>query len=360
MLISEGRTDMGIDPETVDLNVQRPMPGIDSSDYQVSRQFTYLLRKIYNVRRMHDLKGKAKQTPTRNWVNDPKFVNIGSTLAKWLEDLPRDLQVTFSDDETPPWLASHFVGNMHCYFHLTRVMLHRPQLMHSSSYADGSWKRHMAVCYDSSKKMCRLQEALLQSFGIDGLLCMQRGINFVIYAVLTCTMVHLVFAHIYSLFILSIANFFIEVAITSPDPEFSNDAKDYFTRHMRILETCTTAWPQPDMQKQIDALREAFSADTSRPFELKPTFPYGSPGVPALQPSPPLDSKYQLSLLQGAPSHVNLPQQMSFQSGPITPPMTAGLDGPRDGSMGPPSGGMLSHGQQTSMAEAWNPTPIFE
>ena len=150
------------------------------------------------------------------------------------------------------------------------------------------------------------------------------------------------------------------MAITSPDPEFNNDAKDFFTRHMRILEICTTAWPQLDMQKQIDALREAFSADTSRPFELKPSFPYGSPGVPALQPSPPMDSKYQVSLLQRAQSQSNLPQPMSFQSGPMTPPMTAGLDGPHDGPMGPPSAGMHSNGQHSSMAEAWNPTPIFE
>ena len=191
-LINPGRTDMGIDPESVDLNVQRPMPGIDSSDYQISRQFTYLVRKIFNVRQMHDLKGKVKEAPTESWVHDPKFVSIGNTLTKWLDELPRDLQVTFSDDETPPWLPSHFVGNMHSYYHLTLVMLHRPQLVHSNSYADGSWKRHMAICYASSKKMCRLQEGLLQTFGINGLLCMQRGINFVIYAVLTCTMVHLV------------------------------------------------------------------------------------------------------------------------------------------------------------------------
>jgi hypothetical protein len=37
-----------------------------------------------------------------------------------------------------------------------------------------------------------LQEGLLQSFGMTGLLCMQRGINFTIYCVLTCTVLHLV------------------------------------------------------------------------------------------------------------------------------------------------------------------------
>ncbi len=183
---------MGVDPETVDLEVQRPLPGIDSSDFQISRQFTYFVRKVRNVRAMHDIKGSAKAGEKMDFVADPKFIALSSTLSQWLDGLPTDLQVKFPDDETPPWLPSHFVGNMHSYYHLTVIMLHRPQLMHSSSYANGKWKMHMAVCYSSAKAMCRLQEGVLQTFGLSGLLCMQRGINFVIYAVLTCTMIHLV------------------------------------------------------------------------------------------------------------------------------------------------------------------------
>ena len=44
----------------------------------------------------------------------------------------------------------------------------------------------------TAKILCRLQEAILGAFGLTGLLCMQRGINFTIYAILTCTMIHLV------------------------------------------------------------------------------------------------------------------------------------------------------------------------
>lgn len=186
---------MGVNPNTVDLNIPRPLPGIDSSDYQISRSFTYFVRKVRSVRRMHDIKTSVKPSELNDWVNDPEFVNLSTTLDDWLKELPRDLQVIYPDDETPPWLPNHFVGNMHSYYHLTVVMLHRPQLMHSSTYADGSWRRHMEVCYGSSKAMCRLQEGILQTFGLQGLLCMQRGINFVIYAVLTCTMIHLVSFH---------------------------------------------------------------------------------------------------------------------------------------------------------------------
>lgn len=183
---------MGVDPSTVDLEIPRPTPGIDHTDYQISRQFTYLVRKISYVRILHDLKGNAKDGATKDWVTDPKFIATISDLSKWLSELPRDLQVNFSDDDTPPFLSSHFIGNMHAYYYLTVAMLHRPQLMQPRSYVDGSWKHHLSACYDSAKKMCKLHEAIYKKFGIPGLICMQRGINFVIYSILTCTVVHLV------------------------------------------------------------------------------------------------------------------------------------------------------------------------
>ena len=186
---------MGVDPETVDLDVLRPVPGIDSSDYQISRQFTHLVRKMALVRKAHDLKGKLKDLPadkTNDWSKHPEFVDLAKKIVKWIEGLPRDLQVTFPNDGAVPWVPSHFVGNLHAYFHLTRIMVHRPQIMDPASYVNGTWKVHMAACSDSSRKMCKLQEAILDNFGVKGLLCMQRGINFTIYAVLTSTMVHLV------------------------------------------------------------------------------------------------------------------------------------------------------------------------
>ena len=88
---------------------------------------------------------------------------------------------------------------------------------------------------------------------------------------------------------------------------------------MRILEQCTSAWPMPDLQKQIDALRMAFSADINRPFELKPSFPYSSPSE-GYESSPPLDVQYQSQL---PPDHsFESQQQIQFQS--ITPPVSTG------------------------------------
>ena len=182
---------MGVDPSTVDFSVPRPTPGIDPSDYQASRQFTYLSRMVRNVRTMSDIYAKVKRQ--KDWGNDPQFAKVVPELQKWVDELPRDLQLHLPEDGSAPRPSSHFVANMHCYYQLTNIMLHRPQLMSSNSFsAGGSWKQHMDSCYASARAMCRIQESMLQAFGTNALLYMQRGINFVIYAVLSCTMIHLV------------------------------------------------------------------------------------------------------------------------------------------------------------------------
>lgn len=180
---------MQVEPSTVDLTPLMPKLGLDDSDYRASRQFTFLVSMIQTVRRMHDIK---EACATNDWMSDPEFVALGTKLTEWLDGLPRDMQITWPKDDTPPWLPSHFLGNMHTYYHLAVIMLHRPQLSVSGAFADGSWKRHMLVSYGSAKAMCRLQEGIFQQFGLPGLMCMQRGINFVIYAVLTCALIHLV------------------------------------------------------------------------------------------------------------------------------------------------------------------------
>lgn len=130
---------------------------------------------------------------TKDWGGHPKFVAHNQAFDKWPDDLPEDLQLILPVDGSPPWMSSHFVGNMHVHYQLGRIMLQRPQLMASKSFAvDSAWKQHMTSCYTSAKVLCRLQGAIFAQFGLRGLLCMQRGINFTIYAILTCIMLHLV------------------------------------------------------------------------------------------------------------------------------------------------------------------------
>lgn len=201
ILIQLGRYDFEVNPETVDFNIQRQLPRVDPSDHEISRQYTYFTRMVKMVRTLNGIYGKVKKQ--KDWGSNPQFTTLNPMVQDWLEDLPNDLQVNFPEGGTPPWLPNHFVGNMHAYHHLIVIMLHRPQLMSSQSFsAGGSWKKHMMLSYASAKAMCRLQEGVIQSFGLAGLRCMLRGINFVIYAVLTCTMIHLV-----SFFMLIVSHF---------------------------------------------------------------------------------------------------------------------------------------------------------
>ena len=182
---------MGVDPESV--NVSPSPPGSDSNEFEsaLSRQFSYFVRNVRNIRLIADAAIKLKKK--KDWGMDPQFVANNVAFTKWPDDLPQDLQISFPPDGSPPWLPSHFVGNMHSHYHLGIIMLQRPQLLASKSFSvDGAWKHHMSMCYCSAKALCRLQEAILETFDLPGLLCMQRGINFTIYAILTCTMLHLV------------------------------------------------------------------------------------------------------------------------------------------------------------------------
>lgn len=129
----------------------------------------------------------------KDWGCDPDFVQINPEASAWLNELPADLSVNETPDGSPPWLSSPFIGNLHSYYHLSVILLHRPQLTHHEPTGmDGQWKHHMVLCYNSAKSLCRLQEAVLQSFGLNGLQCMQRGINFTLYCILSCIVLHLV------------------------------------------------------------------------------------------------------------------------------------------------------------------------
>jgi len=155
--------------------------------------------------------------------------------------------------------------------------------------------------------------------------------------------------------------------LTCPDRELNSDAKDYFTRHMRVLERCSSQWPMPGMIAQIDALREAFSADTTKPFTLKPSFPHPSP------------RSQQITLLNSSPVHYQ-PQAPSrtsqestphatFRTQPPSPPISTSDVDLKNDSPAVQSLVMLAAGHQQPPASTalpmvdtnlWNPTRIFE
>ena len=127
----------------------------------------------------------------------------------------------------------------------------------------------------------------------------------------------------------------------------------------------------PDMQHQIEALREAFSADVRKPFVLKPSFPYGSPGTSVNQSPPRVNNQYRQPGTHGAPQQ-NLPQQVSsYTSHPISPPISAGgVTDTKSDSPAVQSLVMMATGQRGAPQpmtaggmtdpSAWNPSKIFE
>jgi len=173
--------------------VPRPIPNSDETEYHVSRNFTYLARVVRNVSRMSRAYGRLKKSKNKDWGIDPEFVQISPSLDAWLNELPADMTVNYAPDGSPPWLPSAFIGNLHSYYYLSVILFNRPQLAFMTpSTPGGQWKHHMLVSYSSAKMLCRLQESVVSSFGLLGLQCMQRGINFTIYAVLACIVLHLV------------------------------------------------------------------------------------------------------------------------------------------------------------------------
>ncbi|KAH0530638.1 hypothetical protein TsFJ059_005242 [Trichoderma semiorbis] len=343
----QGRYNLAVDIDSVDFNVPKPIPGGDDAEYHVSRNFTYFARNVRNIARITSIYVRLRKR--KDWGVDPEFQQMDQHFNAFLAELPADLSVTFPPDGSAPWLPSPFLGNLHSYYYLTLILFHRPQLSFlDPTTQEAQWKHHMMICYNSARALCRLQEAVVNSFGTMGLQCMQRGFSFTVYAGLSCIVLHL-------------------VAIVSPDPDLHTDAREFFTRHMRIMEKVMEAWPMPELQRQIDAVREAFSADVRKPFVLKPSFPYGSPH-PSHSASPPGYRGMQRasSMEQALDSSGN--QTVSYISHPISPPIsTGGLDSKSDS----PSAQSLvmmpqavGPGIPPNMAlpeqPAWNPARIFE
>jgi hypothetical protein len=121
----------------------------------------------------------------------------------------------------------------------------------------------------------------------------------------------------------------------------------------------------PEMQQQVNSLRQAFSADISKPFELKASFPFGSPQV-APQTSP--QASYR-SRHPSQASPLEQPGQIHYLAHPMTPPISASdfaskADSPvaqslvmmASGQHAPQSAG----GLQMQQPVQWNPQRIFE
>lgn len=174
----------------------------------------------------------------------------------------------------------------------------------------------------------------------------------------------------------------LQVSMTCPDPELNAGASEYFTRYMRIIEQVMAAWPMPEVQQQIDALREAFSTDLSKPFVLKTTLPYNSPRPSHNSASPPLSSESHRPPPPlpppSVPHEIHRPttlmnRQLQMTGGyagqPVSPPMS-NCPGEKEDSptleslvmmaSQPAPTGIMSTGMTMAGHSGWDPTRILK
>lgn len=189
-----------------------------------------------------------------------------------------------------------------------------------------------------------------------------------LHCILCPDMYHAAFGKLYLSYVVKAALTSSKAAITSPDPEINGDARDFFVRHMRILEQCIVSWPMPEMHAQVNALREAFSTDISKPFELKPSFPFPSPAITSHRGPSSNNGAYRHRTSGQDPS-IEQPDQVDYNTRPVTS-MSAGDSELKIGSPIVHSSVTLATGQRQPQASTfvqpqkqahqWDPTRIFE
>ncbi|KAK6533042.1 hypothetical protein TWF281_007204 [Arthrobotrys megalospora] len=346
----QGRHVMASDPTTIDIPASSSLLDMSEKELTVHMNFSYFVELLKLIRRINDVFARLKATGA-NWAGDPEFLSCGPSFDNWLYTLPQHLQIDVPTDPNMPMepVLTHYAGNLLIYGYLARIMFHRPALAFARNFtATGQWRIHLKACYDSSRKACRLTEAVMDQYGIRGLQCMLRGINFTIYAMLTCTMVNL-------------------VAATCPDPEFNSDAREYFSRAMRVLEVCIDISASMETRAQIEALRAAFSQDVTQPFVLNSNFPfYSSPSTHQMSPAASAGSYSPVEITR-SPLSSSLSAPINQTRVTISPPSSERGDSPNPTLMlmqqstppvvQPVPRKSLHHGP---VQEGWNPQRIFD
>lgn len=126
----------------------------------------------------------------------------------------------------------------------------------------------------------------------------------------------------------------------------------------------------PEVHAQISALREAFSEDTSQPFQLKSGFPFQSPSTQHLA-SPLTDGAYHPRSMPQTVALDPVGQVNYTIAQPITPPVSTTDEVPKADSPVVQSLAMMApqaHTPQPTVQhqnafpeqQQWNPTKIFE
>ena len=191
MFTFSGRHNSAIGIDTIDFKVQRRVVGVDDVEYQTARNFSYFCRIARNVARLSRAYLILRTRRVTKWGLEPEINQLEEEFGLFIAELPTNLSVVFPPNGSTPFLPSSFIGNMNSYHHLSLLLLHRSQLTFLRP-TSMEWKYHITRCYESASAICRLQEAIVDNFGLEGLQCMQRGYSFTIYAGLSCIILYMV------------------------------------------------------------------------------------------------------------------------------------------------------------------------
>src|ERR1700744_6243769 len=91
---SPGRTDYGVDPNSVDISEAPPYSDLDEYEKSISRQFAYFVRNARNIRLISDAHIKLKKK--KDWALDQEFVAYNVAFKKWPDELPHDFRLSLS------------------------------------------------------------------------------------------------------------------------------------------------------------------------------------------------------------------------------------------------------------------------
>jgi hypothetical protein len=99
----------------------RPTPGQDPAEFQIARQFIQYIRVAKNVYLSALMYGKLRKK-TSDWALDPAFVAHNADFSLWSREVPDDMQIVYPPDNSPPWIQSHYIANLHSYQCLAIIM----------------------------------------------------------------------------------------------------------------------------------------------------------------------------------------------------------------------------------------------
>jgi len=269
-LTCQDRCDLSVDLGTVNFSIPLPTASGVSNDYPISRNFSYFARLVCIVAKMRNMYNRARRSNDSG--KDEALQQLGLAVHSFLTELPLDMAIHFPSDGSPPVLQSSFVANLHSLYYIVLMQYHHRLALASSVPVASDMQRHqhVLVSHNAARILCRLQETALQTFGLTGFQNAQRGFSFSLYAGLSCLTVHLVRRLDFCKQSRDANS--CQIAIASQDRRLAFAGREYFTRHMRIIERIIDAWPIPELRRHVNSTRETLSADIRKPFVLRPSF----------------------------------------------------------------------------------------